>query len=287
MKILAPAKINLGLEIGKKNVKGYHEVDMIMQSISLCDEIDLSFSSDGKISLSTDKEINCSTENNIAYKAAKYFFEYTKISSRGINIKIKKNIPMCAGLAGGSTDGAAVIFGLDKMFETHLSIPKMCKIGSGVGSDVPFCIIGGAAAAKGTGTDLIPTYSMPNCSILVVKPNVSISTAEAYSRFDDIRVAKKHHMESLKMALELQSLQSICDNLFNRFEEVINNEKIFEIKQKLHNFGAMGSLMTGSGSAVYGIFNDMNKAENCLKFCQNMYDFACITRPLSHGAYLI
>lgn len=287
MKILAPAKINLGLEIGKKTMEGYHEVDMIMQSISLCDEIDLSFSSDGKISLSTDKIINCSAERNIAYRAAKEFFEYTKLKEQGIKVNIKKNIPMCAGLAGGSTDGAAVIFGLNKIFETKLKKSELCEIGARVGSDVPFCIFGGSAAAKGTGTDLTPSECIPKCHILVIKPDISISTAEAYSRFDYIKAAKKHSMESLKAALKLQSLSEVCENLFNRFEEVINNEKIFEIKQELHNFGAMGSLMTGSGSAVYGVFDDVNKAENCLKFCQNMYDFAYIAKPLNHGAYLI
>lgn len=287
LKILAPAKINLGLEIGQKNINGYHEVDMIMQSISLCDEIDLSFCSAQKIEIETDKCIDCPTEKNIAYRAAQEFFKFTKIKNSGIKIKIKKNIPMRAGLAGGSADGAGVIVGLNKMFETNLDIFQMCKIGSEVGSDVPFCIVGGATVAKGIGTELAPINTMPDCAILLVKPGISVSTEEAYHRFDQIKKVKNHNMNLLESALKTQDLMSMCSNLYNRFEDVINNEEIFKIKETMKKSSALGSLMTGSGSAVYGVFDDMNKAEECLKIFRNMYDFACITRPLNHGAFLI
>lgn len=287
LKVLAPAKINLGLEIGRNNTNGYHNVDMIMQSISLHDEVDLCFSSDRGINLNVDKEINCSPEKNIAYRAAQEFFEYTKIKNNGIKIQIKKSIPMCAGLAGGSADGAGVIVGLNRMFETNLKISEMCKIGAKVGSDVPFCIVGGAAVAKGTGTELTPINPIGDCSILIIKPNISISTADAYSRFDDMKIEKGHSMSLLKTALEFHDLKGTCNNLYNRFEDIINNSEIFEIKNNLKKFGALGSLMTGSGSAVYGIFDDNNKAKICLDTLQDKYEFACISKPLNHGALSI
>lgn len=286
LKIFAPAKINLGLEIGNKNANGYHEVDMIMQSISLCDEIYIEFSHSQKIDVEIDKKINCPREKNIAFRAAEAFFDYTKIKNVGVNIKIIKKIPMCAGLAGGSADGAGVIVGLNNIFESNLEISEMCEIGARVGSDVPFCIVGGAAAAKGTGTDIIPINTVPCCNILVIKPNISVSTAEAYSRFDEMKVTEKHSMSLLEAALKLQDLSGICANLYNRFEGVINNPKIFEIKDKLKSLGALGSLMTGSGSAVYGIFDDANKAETALQALQRKYEFTGIFKPLNHGAFV-
>lgn len=287
VKVLAPAKINLGLEIGNKNSDGYHEVDMIMQSVSIYDEIKLSMSVNKNIEIVTDKKVDCPPEKNIAYRAAKEFFDYTKTGNCGVKIKIKKNIPMCAGLAGGSADGAGVIVGLDKMFGTDLKAPEMCKIGAKIGSDVPFCIFGGTVAASGIGVDLNTVSSMPRCSILVIKPGISISTAEAYSKFDSIKIDKKHGMDLLESSLKAHDLQGVCSHLYNRFEEVIDNPEIFDIKQKLKNGGALSSLMTGSGSAVYGIFDDVNKATKCMRDLKNMYEFVRIAEPINHGAVLV
>lgn len=286
LKLLSPAKINLGLEIGEKNINGYHEVDMIMQSISLCDEIEISKSCDSKIDVISNKKIGCATEKNIAYRAAQEFFNYTKTQNKGIEIKIKKNIPLCAGLAGGSADGAGVIVGLNKIFETNLEISEMCEIGAKIGSDVPFCILGGTALARGRGTDLSSIGRMPKCYILVIKPDISISTSEAYSRFDNLKIIKKHDMNLLRTSLESNNLFGICNNLYNRFEEVIDNPKIFDIKQNLKNFGALGTLMTGSGSAVYGIFDNINKAQTCIQNLKNDYDFIQLAEPMDHGAFL-
>ena len=194
---------------------------------------------------------------------------------------------MFAGLAGGSADGAGVIVGLNRMFETHLNISQMCEIGSKVGSDVPFCIAGGAACAKGTGTDLTSINSMPKCIILLVKPDFSVSTSEAYSRFDNINLVEKHDMGLLESAMINHNLGEICNNLYNRFEEVINIAEISEIKGKLKKIGALGTLMTGSGSAIYGIFDDMSKAKVCQKKLQNEYQFVGLAKPVNHGVFLI
>lgn len=285
LKILAPAKINLGLEIFKKNIDGYHEVDMIMQSISLCDEISIDFCKTQGIEVTSDKKINCSPKENIAYRAAQKFFDCNKIRDKGIKIKIKKNIPMCAGLAGGSADGAGVIFGLNKMFGTNLKISEMCEIGSKIGSDIPFCMVGGAAIAKGTGTDLTAIDPIENCEVLIIKPKFSFSTAESYSRFDNMKIKENHSMLLLRNALKSHSLSDICSNLFNRFEYVIDKPEIFEIKNKLKKFGALGSLMTGSGSAVYGIFDDESKAKFCLETLRDTYEFASLAGPLCHGVF--
>ena len=284
LRILAPAKINLGLEIGNKNPDGYHEVTMVMQSISLYDEIELSHSANPGINLTTDVDLNCEPQNNIAYRATTEFFHYANIKNEGINIKIKKNIPSCAGLAGGSTDGAGVIVGLNKMFAAHLNYEQMCEIGAKVGSDLPFCIMGGTAHAFGIGTQLNFLNPMPKCHIVAIKPDIAISTAKAYSDFDSIKTKKTHDLNPLISACQTQNLTEICKNLFNRFEQVINEPEIFKIKQELIRYGAINSLMTGSGSAVYGIFDDALKAQNCVVHLRKKYPNTFLAEPVNHGA---
>lgn len=287
LKVLAPAKINLSLEIGNKNSSGYHEVDMVMQSISLYDEIELCLNENTKIDLSVDKNLNCPTEKNIAYKAAKKFFDYTGIKNKGINIKIKKNIPVCAGLAGGSADGAGIIIGLNKLFDTNLNPAQTQKIGAKIGADVPFCISGGTAYAYGIGTELKQLKLLPTCNIVVVKPDISISTAKSYSDFDNMEINQKYNTNPLIAALKSQNLTEICKNLFNRFEDVINEPEIFKIKNDLIKHGALNSLMTGSGSAVYGIFNDYEKAQNCVEIIKKEYPATYFTQPINHGAEIL
>lgn len=288
LKIIAPAKINLGLEIGKKHVDGYHDVNMVMQSVSLYDEIELEVCPGfEKIELSFDKYIDCSTCNNIVFEAIKSFFDYMKISNLDVYAKLKKNIPICAGLAGGSADGAGAIVGLNKILKTGLTLDEMCEIGKSVGSDVPFCIKGGTAYASGTGTEITSIGFMPNCWIVIVKSELKISTQKAYESFDRLNVSSKRDLSALCSAIQKNDLLEICENLYNRFEEVVNEPEIFEIKKHLSKFGACGALMTGSGSAVYGIFQCESRAKRCFESMEKLYENVYLVKPVDHGAYVM
>ena len=285
--VIAPAKINLGLEIKDKNPNGYHDVYMIMQSVSLYDELNIGISDDDSIKVTMDKSIDCAIENNIAYKSAKAFLKYVKADHIGLNINIKKNIPIFAGLAGGSADGAGVIVGLNKLLKIGLSDTDMCQIGEKIGADIPFCILGGTKYATGIGTNLKNMGSIPECFIVLVKPDISISTAEAYSKYDNLKIKVKNDMNNLKAAIYSQDLHGICNNLYNRFEEIVDDGDIYAIKRELKNSGALGALMTGSGSVVYGIFEDKFKAADCITNLKKTYAEVYLAQPLRHGAICI
>lgn len=287
LSVTAPAKINLGLEIGKKRADGYHNVEMIMQSVSLYDEIDLLVDNSGCITVNSDIHLNCSLESNIAFRAAKEFLNYVKMPDTGVRIKIKKNIPMCAGMAGGSADGAAVIWGLNKILGLKLANENLCEIGEKIGSDVPFCIVGGTAYASGRGTKLEKLNSLSKCHIMIVKPDLSISTAKAYEDFDNLKIHCVHDLSLLKSAINSGDLSKVCERLYNRFEEVINEHEIFEIKKRMKNYGAEGSLMTGSGSAVYGIFQDEICAKKCFDSMKKLYPNSYLTQPIDRGVAIM
>lgn len=286
VKAFAPAKINLGLEILGKRADGYHEVDMIMQSIDLCDEINIEVSKDESISVLSDKEIDCKPENNIVYKVAKIFFEHTGIKNTGIKISIKKNIPISAGLAGGSTDGAATLVALNSVFDAGLSNSQLMELGAKVGSDIPFCIMGGTAHATGSGIMLKSIDNLNDCCIVVVKPPISVSTKEAYERSDNIKDKVIHNFDLLEKGIKDNDFNMICKNLFNRFEEVISEDVVFSIKNNLYDLGARGALMSGSGPTVFGIFENERTALNCADKIKKTYPESFCCKPLNHGAYI-
>ena len=252
--VLAPAKINLGLEILGKNNDGYHNVEMVMQTVSLYDKVTVSVTSNGGINVICDKNINCEPTRNTAYRCATEFFEYTKIKNPGITIKIAKNIPMEAGLAGGSTDGAGTLIALNKIFGTNLSTNELMNLGGKIGADIPFCIMKGTAIATGIGTDLVKIVASQDYHVVIIKPDFSISTKEAYEKSDALDIKNHTKFDELVKALEEKNTVKIGENLFNRFESVISQKEIFYIKDKLINLGANGAIMSGSGSSVFGIF---------------------------------
>ena len=278
--VLAPAKINLGLEILGKNNDGYHNVEMVMQTVSLYDKVTVSVTSNGDINVICDKNINCESNRNIAYRCAEEFFEYTKIKNPGITIKIAKNIPMEAGLAGGSTDGAGTLIALNKIFGTNLSTNELMNLGGKIGADIPFCIMKGTAIATGIGTDLVKISTLQDYSVVIVKPDFSISTKEAYEKSDSLDIKNHVKFDKLLKALNEGNIEKICENLFNRFESVISQNEIFHIKNKLINFGAKGALMSGSGSSVFGIFENSSKASNALEALKKEYTQVFLCRPI-------
>ncbi len=287
IKVLAPAKINLGLEILGKRKDGYHDVDMVMQSVNLYDVLRISISDGSLFVINSNEEFDCNLEDNTMYKAAKCFFEFVGLSNPGITIEIEKNIPSCAGLAGGSSDAAAVIVALDKMFHTGLLLNEMIKIGEEVGSDVPFCIVGGTARASGRGTVLNSVMSRLQYHVVIVKPDVNISTGSAYAKAENIREKNILAIDNITCALQNDDLLGVCHNLFNRFEDVVGSVEIFTLKNRMIRLGAKASIMTGSGSAVFGIFEDFLSAKKCYELISKDYKQSYLCNPVTHGAVIL
>lgn len=283
--IKAPAKINLYLEVLNKRADGYHEVEMVMQTVSLYDKIVVKKKNDRKIKITSNKQIINDVEKNTAYIAAKKFFEYTKLLNKGLEIKIQKEIPIGAGLAGGSSDAAAVLCGLNKLFECKLTLKELIYIGSQVGADVPFCIVGGTQLATGIGTTFVSLPKIPDCKIVIVKPDFSISTQEAYQACDKFIDEQRQDINNIKAALESKDIEKISKNIYNRFEEVMNLPEVMQIKRVLNRGGAINSCMTGTGSAVYGIFEDEAKAIRCRDDLSKNYKEVFIVSPLNQGCY--
>lgn len=259
----AYAKINLMLDILSRLENGYHDLYMIMQSVSLYDTITVEKTDSKAITITCDVPSIPTDERNIAYKAAKGFFDYTGIES-GISIDIKKNIPHAAGLAGGSTDGSAVIMALDKIFSAKLKEKDIIAIGSKVGADVPFCALGGTMLAQYTGTVLshLPDLNLPY--IIIVKPTQDVSTAQAYAAFDTaerVRHLDKNGMLQAVLGGDYDKIYEKVDNVFEQFIDV--TERVI-IKDIMRKHGAKCACMSGSGPSVFGIFTDKASAEECL-----------------------
>lgn len=286
IKIFAPAKINLFLEILNLRNDGYHNVNMVMQSVNLCDELTISKSFDDKIKVTCDKKLDCSEKENIVYKLTKKFFEHTGIKNPGVHIDIKKVIPEKAGLAGGSSDGAATLIGLNEMFGTNLATEKLCSIAEKVGSDIPFCIVGGSALATGIGTEISKIDSNLNFWTVIVKPPVDVSTKEAYESIDKFKGSDLKNPAKLLDTLKQSDLKSLCENLFNRFEKNIQEKEIEKIKKLLLANGSLGACMSGSGPSVYGIFESFESAKLCEKVMKKYYKNVFVCSSINCGAFL-
>ena len=277
MKINAYAKINLTLNVTGKRSDGYHNVDMIMQSVSLCDHINIEkiFSGiylTGTGSLAYDK-------TNLAYKAAKLFFDMAGVRG-GARIHIQKNIPMCAGMAGGSSDAAAVLKGLNTLYGNPISKSVLLRLGARLGADVPFCISSVTSRAEGIGDIITPIAPMPRKCVLIVKPPISVSTPEAYASLDFENMAHPDAVRAIH-AIESGNMPMLYSAMANSFEYSIFKKypEIASIKAKLTELGADASLMSGSGSAVFGIFEDDAKAQSAHDIFKKDYTdvFICHT----------
>lgn len=279
----APAKINLSLAITGKRADGYHLLRSVMQSVTLYDSVRISKTADQKITIICDKaEIPCD-RSNIVYKAAEAFFSYTGLPISGLAIQLEKRIPSQAGLGGGSADGSAVILGLNKLFETGLGTAELCRIGETVGADVPFCLIGGTALAEGIGEQLTPVSPLPNCYMIIAKPPVGSSTVEAYRKYDEATWQYTDHTDALLNSLAKQDLKEASGYLFNLFEQLVPLPEVQTIKTLLLQNGGLQAVMSGSGSAVYGIFDNKEKAEKAFAVCQKEYQEVFFCVPCSEG----
>lgn len=261
MKYFAPAKINLFLDVLNKRDDGYHNLSMIMQTIDLCDEIDIEKAE--KISLECNKDGIPLNEKNLVWKAADLFFEYTKING-GCKIYLKKIIPDGAGLGGGSSDAAQVLIALNEIYDTKLSNEQLKGIAVKIGADVPFFIEKGCCLAEGIGDILTPIENNTNPYVLVYKPEVSISTKWVYESLN-LNNKKEKNKDELIELLRVGNMK-FYDGIFNVLEDVSITKypEIEDVKNKFKNLGATNAMMTGSGSAVFSIFVDEIKAKEAL-----------------------
>ncbi len=252
----AGAKINLGLDVVGKRPDGYHEVRMVMQMLQLHDQVWIERTKQPGIRIETNLSFLPTDERNIAYRAADMLMAEHDIRE-GVKIRIEKHIPVAAGMAGGSTNCAAVLIGMNQLFELGLSKEELMKLGVKLGADVPYCILRETALSEGIGEVLTPVRGMPKCSILVAKPPFSVSTKHVYSALKLDEVTRHPDIDGMIKALEQQDLDGVTKRLANVLETVTIPEHpdIERIKQLMLESGAKGSLMSGSGPTVFGIFD--------------------------------
>lgn len=280
MLVKAYAKINISLDIVGKREDGYHLLRMIMQTIDLYDLIDINKISHG-IELSCDKEYVPIDSKNIAYKAARLFMDTYNIKS-GISIDINKNIPVAAGLAGGSTDAAAVLRGMRSIFNVEADDKELMDLGLKLGADVPYCISGGTALCEGIGERITALKLFKDKILVLVKPNFGVSTKEVYKNFDMEKVFKHPDTEVLIEAMSKNDLEFVSKNMKNLLENVTLKKYsvLKNIKDSIIKYGALGSMMSGSGPSIFGFFDDMVKAQQCFENLKKKYDETYITKTI-------
>ena len=264
MRLKALAKINLGLDVLRRKEDGYHEVKMIMQTINLHDQIHMKKIEEEEIRVRTNLYYLPTNENNLVYKAAKMLKDEFNLPG-GISINLKKVIPVAAGMAGGSSDAAAVLFGMNKMYGLKLSMQELKDRGVKLGADVPYCIMRGTALAEGIGEKLTKLPAMPKCHILIAKPPINVSTKFVYENLhaNDLKPEDHPSVDIQLEALKEGNLEKLVANMGNVLERVTvpAYPVIDEIKQLMVDAGAMGAMMSGSGPTVFGIFESYAKAK--------------------------
>lgn len=258
----AYAKINISLDVLGLLPNGYHEMAMVMQSVSLCDDVHIRLTNSGETVCRSDADFLPCGEGNIAVRAAKLFFEEAGMENAGAEISLTKRIPVCAGLGGGSSDGAAVLRGLNRLCGSPFTRAELEAMAARVGSDIPFCVAGGTQLATGTGTTLRDLSPLPDCHILICKPAFAIRTPELFAKIDSRRSRLRPDTAGILAALEGGDMAGIARRMYNVFEDVLPRSAgdIARLKGELLSLGALGSVMSGTGSALFGIFDDGEKA---------------------------
>ena len=297
IQIDAPSKVNLSLDIVGKLPNGYHEMDMVMQTVSLCDTIFLQLQSgSGQIQMSCRFEpdngnaLSCG-EDNIAVRCARAFFRESgcSLQRHDLSIHLVKRIPMMAGLGGGSADGAAVLSGLNLLTGANLPLEQLEKIALPCGADIPFCLRGGTLRARGIGEQFSPLPPMPDFPLLIIKPRFGISTGAAFARCDS-QPYRHAEVEKMIQALQTGSVAQIAGALQNVFEELCSEEEgrqLAAARELLQQHRAAGVLLSGSGSALFGLFEEEDTARTALHALQNhpSLEGAFLCRPVAQGAY--
>ena len=275
----AYAKINLSLDIIGKREDGYHLLSMVMQSVSLHDTLLLCRRPEGGIRLRCNRpELPCDAHNTV-YRAAESFFAAAGIRNGNVLIQMRKRIPSQAGLGGGSSDAAAALVALNHIYGAGLTADQLCELGVSVGADVPFCVRGGTALAQGIGEKLTSLRPMPHCWIVICKPQIGIDTAQAYAMSDQTEKTA-FYTPFLANAVQSGSLEKIASSIGNEFEQVLDLPEISLIKHQMIALGALGACMTGSGSAVFSIFDNLESAQLCTKELSRMYRDVFLCEPV-------
>ncbi len=283
MEVLARAKLNLSLDVLARREDGYHDLRMVMQSVQLSDRIELTETGGHDLQVQTDLRYLPNDERNLAAIACRKFQAATGWVGTGLSIQIKKKIPVCAGMAGGSSDAAAVLRALNELSGQNLSPEQLAKIGEQVGSDVPYCVLGGTALAEGRGERLTVLPSIPHCYIVICKPAFPISTPELFGCINCKKIRCRPDTEGIIAALDKGDLGGIARRLYNVFEDVLTDRRgaeIREIKSELVSAGALGAAMSGTGPTVFGIFEDEEEAKAAYQTLKGQYHDVFLTEPV-------
>ena len=281
MEISANAKINLTLDILRRREDGYHDLQMVMQSVSLADELTVTPAQGGVGTAVSDLHFLPTGGKNLAQMAAAAFRQAVGAGGE-VDVSIRKHVPVCAGLAGGSADAAAVLHAMNRLTGAGLSPVELAKIGERVGSDVPFCVLGGAALAQGRGELLTPLAPLPPCHIVICKPPFSISTPQLFGRVNVRKIVRRPDTAGVAAALEAGDLAGVARRMYNVFEDVLEPRRLVEIneiKSVLIDCGALGASMSGSGPSVFGLFEDEARARDACGRLRESYRDVFLCAP--------
>ncbi len=283
LEVRAHAKLNLTLDILGRRSDGYHDLRMVMQSVSLHDLLTVELEEGEGLDLTTNRSYLPTDGRNLAAAAARCFAEATGRDLGRVKIHIEKSIPVCAGLAGGSSDAAAVLRALNQLTGAELSPEALAGIGAGVGSDVPYCVLGGTALAEGRGEILSPLPPLPPCHMVLCKPPFPISTPELFQRSDSVKLRRRPDTVGMLAALKEGDLEGVARRLYNVFEDALPQRKgteIDAIKHTLLSHGALGASMSGSGPTVFGMFGEETAAKAAAEALSAQYREVFLTQAV-------
>lgn len=278
----AYAKLNLTLDVLGRREDGYHDLKSVMQTVSIRDDIEIDIGTGKPWCLKCDLEGIPTDERNLAWKAAKVYCDAMGYDPDGIEIRITKRIPSQAGMGGGSADAAAVLRALNRHYGEPLSIGALAELGGRIGSDVPFCVIGGTCMCEGRGEKLRNLPDMPDCIFVVCKPDFSVSTPELYRKLDEAAIPKHPDNQAMESAILAGDLEKVAHNLYNVFDPVVTQEhpELNYIKSLFHQYGAIGYQMTGSGSACFAIVAEFEVAAVICNMLRENYADIFICKPV-------
>ena len=283
--VKAYAKLNLSLDVLGKRPDGYHDMRMVMQTVGLTDVLRLETGTGRPLEMESNLGFLPANEHNLAAAAALRLCEAAGVDPGGLSIRLEKTIPVCAGLAGGSADAAAVLRGMNKLLDLGLSGPRLEEIGALVGSDVPYCVRGGTALAEGRGEILTDLPSLPECWVVLCKPAFSVSTPELFRTLDGCRIRRRPDTAGLLAALEEGDLPGVARRMYNVFEDALpprRAQEIDAIKNVMIQHGALGSSMSGTGPTVFGLFDRQAGAESAFAALREQYQESFLARTVGN-----
>ena len=281
--VLARAKLNLTLDVLGKRPDGYHDLKMVMQSVALADTLTVETGTGEGLEVRTDLSFLPNNEKNLAAAAALAFQTVTGRDLGGVAIAIEKRIPVCAGMGGGSSDAAAALRSLGRMLGTGQDLAALAGIGERVGSDVPYCVLGGTALAEGRGEVLTPLSALPHCHVVICKPAFSISTPELFRAVDGVRLRCRPDTDGVLAALEAGDLGGVARRMYNVFEDVLpprQRAEVAAIRAVLVQHGALGANMSGTGPTVFGLFDDADRARSAWEELRQTYRDVFLTETV-------